>query len=151
MAHRGNAVSPVAGHGGKPKLTKMSKAPEKERLLTASEAAALLQPYMPSKSALAWLLQDGRHDPLIPCLVRGSYTLYRRADLAHFVRKTFDVSATFNEMDNKVFIDRRGYERRAGQDRRKRLEVRLGSGIERRRGDGTDRRFGRAFDRRGHS
>ena len=129
----------------------MSVTGEEEKLVGIGEAAALLQPYMPSKSALAWLLRDSQSDPQIPHVFRGSQILYRRVDLANFVRKTFGVSAIYNYVDNKILIDRRGEERRAGQDRRNRLEVRLAPGIERRRGDGTNRRFSRGFDRRGGS
>ena len=122
-----------------------------ERLVTLSEAAALLQPYMSGKNAVAWLVRDSQYDPLIPCNAREGQTWYRRADLAQFVQKTFGGSATFNDMANKMLSERRGQERRAGIDRRQRLRVRLAPGIERRRGDGTDRRFGRDFDRRTNS
>ena len=119
-----------------------------ERLVTLSEAAALLQPYMAGKNALSWLLRDSQHDPLIPCHGRDGRTLYRRADLAQFVQKMFGGSATFNDMATTMLIERRNQERRAGIERRQRLEVRMAPGIERRRGDGTDRRSGPGFDRR---
>ena len=138
-------IGPVTMHQKRPPPDHPS---ETERFVTLSEAAALLQPYMPGKNAVAWLVRDSQYDPMIPCHAREGQNWYRRADLAQFVQKTFGGSATFNDMANKMLIERRGHERRAGFDRRQRLEVRLAPGIERRRGDGTDRRSGRGFDRR---
>ena len=129
----------------------MDKESDAEKLLPLRAAASLLQPYMPGKDALSWLMRDSRHDPLIPCVIRGRQVLYFRSDLAQFVQKTFSVSATFLNMEEKNLIDRRTEERRKGQERRQRLEVRLTPGVERRRGDGEDRRYGRDFDRRNNS
>jgi hypothetical protein len=107
----------------------------RERYLNEAEAAAMLQPFMGSKNALAWLNADRRTDPVIPYSRRNGDVLYREADLVTFVRygmKSPPISRglqrRFVAARRKTADRRSGVERREVAERRHPAAERRGSG-----------------------
>lgn len=119
-----------------------------QTLLTTAEAAALLQPHMGRKNALAWLLSDRRHDPLIPFLTAGGAVRYRSGDVIGFILRHLDPSARFAKAGRHLIAERRLLSsRRSGRDRRSTGRVRE-TEVERRVSGDLDRRLRGDLDRR---
>lgn len=105
-------------------------------LLTEQEAAALLQPYVHNKSAMAWLAHDRQSDPVIPFMLLQGEPYYREGDLIFFVTHTLDPKARFIRVHNQLNIDHRNLsDRRGRSERRQHAMIHLQQGIERRRRD----------------
>jgi diguanylate cyclase (GGDEF)-like protein/PAS domain S-box-containing protein len=126
-------------------------------LLTEQEAAAFLQPHMPSKSVETWLAHDRQSDPIIPFFLIQGQPCYLESDLEKFVTHTLKTSARFIRLDNRLYPERRNLQdrRRHGNQRaldggdlkhgikRRRcsdLGLRLNTDLEHRIGVGLDRR-----------
>ncbi|MGA8862414.1 MAG: EAL domain-containing protein [Gallionella sp.] len=126
-------------------------------LLSEQEAAAFLQPYMPGKSAAAWLAHDRQRDPIVSYYMVQGRPYYRESDLQNFVTRTLNTSARFVRLNNRLVKERRNrVERRRvgdlglkaggalkhGIKRRRRddLKLRLPEDVDFRPGDGLDRR-----------
>jgi hypothetical protein len=110
------------------------------RLIPISDAARLLQEFMPEKDARMWLASDSQHEPVIPCILRGGEPYYDMADLAHFVHRFLNPVAKLNEPDRLAYTASQpvATERRSGVERRVNPPLTLAAGIERRdyaRGD----------------
>ena len=114
-----------------------------QKLFTQTEAAALLQPHMPTKSASAWLENDRSHEPVIPFVNTVDGVFYRESDLQHFIEQ-FMVPVTLHP----PLDPRSGQVRRKGRERRISIEVHLRPGIERRDSDRLDRRVYGTEERR---
>jgi hypothetical protein len=117
-----------------------------QRLVTQTEAAALLQPHMPTKSALAWLENDRSHEPVIPFVSVAGGIFYRESDLLHFIGQFMEPALLHPPHD-----PRSGLDRRKAHERRICVEVHLRPGIERRELGGFDRRVRGTEDRRHRS
>lgn len=132
-----------------------------ERFLTHTEAAQILQSFMPNKDAFAWLEVDRNVDPSIPFFLQNDEVYYRYEDIKAFIRHL--TKSMLNHKDHppvltKVFVDRRSNDDRrdmefyfANSERRVQIDRR--SGFERR--EESDRRkikddfgYGRSGDRR---
>ena len=113
------------------------------RWLSTGEASALLQGFMPSKMADAWLDNDRKFDPVIPFRYLEGEVRYRSSDLEQFVRRclTPGVKVDFSER-------RRRTDRRYSIERRKNPAIRLIPVAERRSANSFDRRIGASSDRR---
>ena len=126
-------------------------------LLTELEAAAFLQPHMPSKSVKTWLAHDRQSDPIIPFFLIQGQPCYLESDLENFVTHTLKTSARFIRLNNRLYPERRNLQDRrrhgnhrplGGDDsqhgikRRRRgdLGLRLHTDLEHRVGVGLDRR-----------
>jgi diguanylate cyclase (GGDEF)-like protein/PAS domain S-box-containing protein len=126
-------------------------------LLTEQEAAAFLQPHMPSKSVKTWLVHDRQSDPIIPFFLIQGQPCYLESDLEKFVTHTLKTSARFIRLNNSLYPDRRnlldrrkqvshrplgGGDLKYGIKRRRRgdLGLRLHTDLEQRAGVGLDRR-----------
>jgi hypothetical protein len=93
-----------------------------EIFLDESEAAAMLQPFMPNKDARAWLSSDRRFNPVIPVSHFDGEIYYREADLVTFVRYSMRAKPLPRSLVRRRIEDRRQMtERRHGADRRKSL------------------------------
>lgn len=57
-----------------------------KKYLTATEAAIMLQPFMPNKSALSWLNHDRKTNPAIPFDRLDDQVYYQEEDLLTFIR-----------------------------------------------------------------
>ena len=115
--------------------------------LTEQEAAAILQPHMPDKSAKHWLERDRLRDPIIPFHLVQEQPYYLEADLRTFITHMFSQTARFVRIGNHLRTDvRNESDRRQHTSRRINVEIMLSHGIERRQPSRNDRRFGR--DRR---
>jgi hypothetical protein len=117
------------------------------KLITFSEAAAMLQPHMRGDAA-AWLDADQRADPrqLRCALVRGR-RYYSAADVAAFVVRVLNPDAVIEGVPRDAsFAQRKRVERRKPAQRRV-LHVALPPALERRDPNRPDRR--RQRDRRG--
>jgi diguanylate cyclase (GGDEF)-like protein/PAS domain S-box-containing protein len=85
----------------------MAIEPSDHLLLSEHEAAAFLQPHMPSKNVNTWLAHDRQSDPIIPYfLVRGQ-PCYLESDLEKFVSHTLKTSARFIRLNNRLHPERR--------------------------------------------
>ncbi|OGT05203.1 MAG: hypothetical protein A2143_09040 [Gallionellales bacterium RBG_16_57_15] len=103
-------------------------------LLTEQEAAAFLQPYMPSKSAKAWLAYDRQRDPIIPLFLVQGQPYYLESDLENFVTRTLNASARLIRLNNRLYPERRNsLDRRRHGDHRPTAEGAPQHGIKRRR------------------
>lgn len=76
-------------------------------LMSEQEAAAFLQPHMPSKSVKAWLTHDRLSDPIIPFLQVQGKPCYLDSDLEKFVTHTLKKSARYIRLNNRLYPDRR--------------------------------------------
>ncbi|MHB1098298.1 MAG: hypothetical protein ACYCZR_01970 [Burkholderiales bacterium] len=110
-------------------------------LLTAQEAAALLQPYIPNKSALNWLAHDRLRGPIIPFILLQGEAYYREGDLIFIITRMLDSEARFVRVNNRLYADHRNVHERRSDERRKRENVLLGLGIERRQEGKFDHRL----------
>ncbi|WP_124706293.1 hypothetical protein [Sulfuriferula multivorans] len=120
-------------------------------ILTEQEAAALLQPYTPNKSAVDWLAHDRQRDPVIPFILLGKTPYYRERDLIFFITRMLDSKVRFVRINHLLYLDHRNVsERRRTSERRKREAIHLRQGIERRRWTDLDRRLGGGMNRRSH-
>ena len=120
-------------------------------ILTEQEAADLLQPYMPNKSAMDWLMHDRQNDPVIPFILLGKSPYYRESDLIMFITRMLDSKARFVRINHLLYLDHRNVsERRGTSERRKREAILLRQGIERRRWTDLDRRLRGGVNRRSH-
>ena len=113
------------------------------RWLSAGEASALLQSFMPNKLAKAWLDNDRKFDPAIPFSIRDGDVRYRSQDLDQFVRRCLAPNARVDFSERRARSDRR----RIGE-RRRNPEIRLSPVAERRHAWSADRRSSIATDRR---
>lgn len=118
--------------------------PSGEKLMSAAQAATLLQPHMPTKNAVAWLENDRAHEPVIPFTKRNGGIMYREADLLAFIGHFMEPSPI-----HRVQERREGKDRRTGIERRIALETHLRQGVERRSHSALDRRLRGGIDRRG--
>ncbi len=129
---------------------KAATAEDGQALLSTAEAAALLRPHMPHKNALAWLVNDRRHDPLIPFLVIGGSVRYRSADVAGFILRFLNPSARFVRLGQRHIPERRTRAtRRSGPERRSSSGKYPKTAAERRLRGELDRRLRGELDRRG--
>ena len=120
-------------------------------LLTAQEAAALLQPYM-HKPAIDWLENDRKLAPVISFMMLQGEPYYREGDLIFFITHTLDPKAYFVRVNNRLYADHRSLsDRRRHGERRKREAIHLQQGIERRQWNGQDRRLSGNLGRRTQS
>lgn len=76
-------------------------------LLTEQEAAAFLQPHIPSKSVTAWLVHDRQRDPIIPFFLVQGQACYLESDLERFVTRTLNPSARFVRVNSRLRPERR--------------------------------------------
>jgi hypothetical protein len=113
------------------------------RWLSAGEASALLQGYMPKKTADAWLNNDRKSNPAIPFWVRDGSVRYRTEDLEFFVQRCLSPGSHVDFSERRQRSDRR-----LASDRRQNPSIRLSPVAERRRSHSTDRRGSLAPDRR---
>ncbi len=113
------------------------------RWLSAGEASALLQGYMPKKTADAWLDNDRKSDPAIPFWVRDGAIRYRSEDLEFFVQRCLSPGSFVDFSERRQRSDRRH-----AIDRRQNPSIRLTPIAERRRVHYSDRRGSLATDRR---
>jgi hypothetical protein len=113
------------------------------RWVRADEASALLQRFMPSKQASAWLETDRKVDPKIPFYFSQGNVVYQSRDLEQFVRHCLAPNSQVDFSERRARSDRR-----RATDRRHNAEVRLSAVAERRRAHSIDRRGSRALDRR---
>jgi diguanylate cyclase (GGDEF)-like protein/PAS domain S-box-containing protein len=126
-------------------------------LLSEQEAAAFLQPHMPSKSVKNWLAYDRQSDPIIPFFLIHGQPCYLESDLENFVTHTLKASARFIRLNNRLHPERRNLQDRRrhgnqrplgggdlkhGVKRRRRsdLGLRLHTDLEQRVGVDLDRR-----------
>jgi len=131
-----------------PAVAKQKSLAANDKFLTTRAAAAILQPFMPSKNAQTWLLLDSQHEPIIPSLSIEGENLYRWVDLANFAIKTLGARLDDIPLPDANVVERRGEERRAGYRRRAHRQVQLSNGIERRSDYSADRRLNSSPDRR---
>jgi hypothetical protein len=118
-------------------------------LLTEPEAAIILQPHMPNKSAMQWLENDRRYDPVVPFHNLQGQPYYLESDLIAFITHALNPTARFVRVSNQLLTDSRSYsDRRIRTDRRVSGEVVLSHLVERRRASPIDRRAGKENDRR---
>lgn len=118
-----------------------------EKLMNAAQAATLLQPYMPTKNAIAWLENDRAHEPVIAFRRMASGEIvYREADLLAFIGHFMEHSPIHRNQERRKLHDRR-----AGIERRIALEPHLAPGVERRSHSVLDRRSSGGIDRRAAS
>ncbi len=97
----------------------------RDRYLNEAEAAAMLQPFMRNKNALAWLGADRRTDPVIPYSRRNGDILYRETDLVRFVRFGMKSPPIARGLARRIVASRRKTaDRRSGIERRKVAERR---------------------------
>jgi hypothetical protein len=89
------------------------------KLISFSQAAAMLQPHMKSDAA-AWLSADQTGTPqLRSALVRGR-RYYSASDVAAFIVRVLDPDAVIENVPRDAsFAQRKRPERRKGEDRRK--------------------------------
>ena len=113
------------------------------RWVSADEAGALLQRFMPSKLASAWLDNDRKFDPTIPFFYSRGSVVYQSRDLEQFVRHCLAPSAEVDFSERRTRSDRR-----RSTDRRQNVEVRLSPVAERRHAHSIDRRGSRSLERR---
>jgi diguanylate cyclase (GGDEF)-like protein/PAS domain S-box-containing protein len=105
-------------------------------LLNEQEAAAFLQPHMPSKSVKAWLAHDRQHDPIIPFFLVEGQPYFLESDLQNFVTRTLNTSARFVRINNRLYPERRNsLDRRRHVDHRTLAGGASQFGIKRRRKD----------------
>lgn len=115
------------------------------RWLSADEASALLQGFMPYKAAQAWLDTDRKSDPAIPFWFRDGEIRYRSPDLEFFVKHCLSAKGRIDFSERRQRTDRR-----RAADRRENPSIRLSPVAERRRAHYPDRRGSLAPDRRMH-
>ncbi len=116
------------------------------RWVSDREASTLLQGFMPNKTALAWLENDRKIDPVIPFSLSDGEVRYRSVDLEQFVLCYLAPGAKIDFSEQRARS-----ERRRATDRRRNPDVRLAPVAERRHGLAPDRREKIAFDRRSAS
>jgi hypothetical protein len=117
-----------------------------EKIVNAAQAAALLQPHMPTKNAVAWLENDRAHEPVIAFARMNGEFMYRETDLLAFIGHFMEPSPIHRNQER-----REANNRRAGVERRIALETYLRQGVERRSHSALDRRLRGGIDRRGAS
>jgi len=115
-----------------------------EKFVNAAQAAALLQPYMPTKNATAWLENDRAHEPVIAFARMNGEIIYRETDLLAFIGHFMEHSPIHRNQERRKENDRR-----AGIERRIALETHLRQGVERRSHSALERRLRGCIDRRG--
>lgn len=128
-----------------------SKTPPRHgKLLTESEAAEFLQPFLLHKNAVQWLASDRQQNPVISFLLINGQPHYVQDDLLEFIDRLIKPAKMYFVDGVPAGIDRRnGQDRRNGTDRRASAERQLQANIERRSFERPDRRLRGGLDRRG--
>jgi len=125
-------------------------APQNGKLLTESQAAEFLQPFLLHKNAAQWLASDRQQNPVISFLLINGQPHYAQDDLLEFIDRLIKPAKMYFVNGVPAGIDRRsGQDRRDGTDRRANSERQLQANVERRRFERPDRRLRGDLDRRG--